>query len=153
MHVSLTTELLVTPPLSTVNFNLDLYWVLTSKSSIKKQVPPENTLDERLGLLPMLILYEMCSYTIHFLEMFTEKGGNIYIKTIFKKLISTGTIVCSQPTPAINFSRFPSVTAYVLRAPSSQPIGVLSGQLLKISALELPDHEFPQLKWTNWQPS
>ena len=36
---------------------------------------------------------------------------------IFKKLIYTGTIVCSQPTPAINFSRFPSVTAYVLRAP------------------------------------
>ena len=28
MHVSLTTELLVTPPY-TVNFNLDLYWVLT----------------------------------------------------------------------------------------------------------------------------
>ena len=90
------------------------------------------------------------------LEMFTERGKIYilkYIKIIFKKLISTGTIVCSQPTPAINFSRFPSVTAYVLRAPSSQPIGVLSGQLLKISALELPDHEFPQLKWTNWQPS
>ena len=75
--------------------------------------------------------------------MFTEKGENIFKKQFFKKLISAGAIVCSQPTPTVNFSRFPSVTAYVLRAPSSQPIGVLSGLLLKLHALELPDNEFP----------
>ena len=81
--------------------------------------------------------------------MFTGNGG-IYI---FKKLIYTGTIVCSQPTPAINFSRFPSVTAYVLRAPELTtyrcPVRTTTEGL---SALELPDHELPQLKLTNWQP-
>ena len=53
MHVSLTTELLVTPPY-TVNFNLDLYWVLTSKSSIKKQVSPKTRWIKDLVSFPCL---------------------------------------------------------------------------------------------------
>ena len=128
-------------PFSTLNFNLDLYRVLTSKSSIKKQVPPENTLDKRRGLLPMFYLIWMSTpFTFWRCSL---KRGKIFLKQFFKKLISAGAIVCSQTTPTVNFSRFPSVTAYVLRAPSSQPIGVLSGLLLKLHALELPDNEFP----------